>query len=77
MPNKNFELLNSIEAKLYQIGSMAKIALDNHNYKNAGYDEPFIDNADMSNLMWAIVDLAEEASNKLDKLELKEDANHG
>lgn len=75
--SNNTQLLTSIEAKLFQIGSMAKIALDNHNYKCAGYDEPFIDNVDMGNLMWAIADLAEEASNKLDKLELKEDSNHG
>ena len=73
----NRELIGSIEAKLFQIESMAKIAMDNINYKNAGYDEPFISNLDMANLMWAITDLADEVYQKVDKLELKEDANHG
>lgn len=72
----NNQLLTNIETKLFQIKSMAKIALDNHNYKNAGYDEPFINNIDMGNLIWAIVDIADEASNKLDKLELKEEPSH-
>ncbi|WP_392558738.1 hypothetical protein [Orbus mooreae] len=76
MVNKNDNLICDIEAKLYQIGSMARIALENHNYKNSGYSEPFIDSVDMGNLMWAIADLASEAISKLNNIEVKEDVNH-
>ena len=49
---------------------MAKIALDNANYKLSGYEEPFIDQSDMSNLLWAIVDLAEQAFDDLQEYHL-------
>ncbi|MWP63329.1 hypothetical protein GQ593_13455 [Gilliamella sp. Pas-s25] len=56
---------------------MAKIALDNTNYKCAGYDEPFIEQADMSNLLWVIVDLVEQAFDELQGHGLKEEKNNG
>ena len=70
MGNNNFQILNNIETKLIQVRSMAKIALDNTNYKCAGYDEPFISPADMGNLLWAIVDLAEQAFGDLQEYRL-------
>lgn len=73
---RNSELITDIEAKLFQIESMARIALDNHNYKNSGYNEPFINNADMSNLMWAITDLAHDAYSKVQALELNKERSH-
>ncbi|WP_141675111.1 hypothetical protein, partial [Gilliamella sp. Bif1-4] len=48
----NDQLICNVETKLIQVRSMAKIALDNTTYKCAGYDEPFIEQADMSNLLW-------------------------
>lgn len=69
MTDKNFKLVSEIEAKLLQVQSMAKIALNNHNYKCAGYDEPFIEHTDMGNLLWAIIDLTDNAYNQLQEVE--------
>lgn len=77
MGNNNFQILNNIETKLIQVRGMAKIALDNTNYKCAGYDEPFIEQADMSNLLWVIVDLVEQAFDELQGHGLKEEKNNG
>ncbi|MWN89447.1 hypothetical protein GQ597_01790 [Gilliamella sp. Pra-s65] len=77
MGNNNFQILNNIETKLIQVRSMAKIALDNTNYKCAGYDEPFIEQTDMSNLLWVIVDLVEQAFDELQEYGLTEDKNNG
>lgn len=77
MSNNNFQILNNIETKLIQVRSMAKIALDNTNYKCAGYDEPFIEQTDMSNLLWVIVDLVEQAFDELQGYGLTEDNNNG
>ncbi|MBI0095007.1 MULTISPECIES: hypothetical protein [Gilliamella] len=76
MGNNNFQILNNIETKLIQVRSMAKIALDNTNYKCAGYDEPFISQADMGNLLWAIVDLAEMAFDDLQEYRLSGGKNN-
>ena len=77
MGNNNFQIINNIEAKLIQVRSMAKSALDNTNYKCAGYDEPFIEQADMSNLLWVIADLVEQAFDELQGYGLTEDNNNG
>ncbi|OTP81183.1 hypothetical protein [Gilliamella apicola] len=72
----NHQLVCKVEGTLLQVKSMAKIALDNTNYKLSGYEEPFIDQSDMSNLLWAIVDLAEMAFDDLQEyrvLEVKND----
>lgn len=61
----NDQLICNVESKFIQVRSMAKIALDNTNYKYAGYNEPFIEQADMSNLLWVIVDLVEQAFDEL------------
>ena len=53
----NNELVYKVESTLLQVKSLAKIALDNTNHKLSGYDEPFISQADMGNLLWAISDL--------------------
>lgn len=66
----NDHLICNVESKLIQVRSMAKIALDNTNHKYAGYDEPFINQSDMSNLLWAIVDLAEQAFDDLQEYHL-------
>lgn len=66
----NHQLVCKVEGTLLQVKSMAKIALDNKNYKLSGYDEPFIDQSDMSNLLWAIVDLAEQAFDDLQEYHL-------
>ena len=66
----NDQLICNVESKLIQVRSMAKIALDNTNHKYAGYDEPFINQSDMSNLLWAIVDLAEQAFDDLQEYHL-------
>lgn len=77
MTNKNFKLICDVESKLIQVQSMAKIALNNTNHKYAGYDEPFIEQDDMSNLLWAIVDLVEQAFDELQEYELTEGKNNG
>lgn len=73
----NDQLICNVESKLIQVRSMAKIALDNTNYKCAGCDEPFIEQADMSNLLWVIVDLVEQAFDELQEYGLTEDKNNG
>ena len=77
MTDKNFKLICDVESKLIQVQSMAKIALNNTNHKYAGYDEPFIEQADMSNLLWAIVDLVEQAFDELQEYGLTEGKNNG
>lgn len=77
MTDKNFKLICDVESKLIQVRSMAKIALNNTNYKYAGYDEPFIEQDDMSNLLWAIVDLVEQAFDELQEYGLTEGKNNG
>jgi hypothetical protein len=77
MGNNNSQIINNIEAKLIQVLSVAKIALDNTNHKCAGYNEPFIEQADMSNLLWVIVDLVEQAFDELQEYGLMEDKNNG
>ena len=66
----NNELVYKVESMLLQVKSMTKIALNNTNHKLSGYDEPFISQADMGNLLWAIVDLAEMAFDDLQDKEL-------
>ncbi|MCO6551715.1 MAG: hypothetical protein J6563_01915 [Gilliamella sp.] len=73
----NDQLICNVESKLIQVRSMAKIALDNTNHKYAGYDEPFIEQTDMSNLLWFIVDLVEQAFDELQGYGLTEDKNNG
>ncbi|OCG30315.1 hypothetical protein A9G33_08090 [Gilliamella sp. Choc3-5] len=73
----NDQLICNVESKLIQVRSMAKIALDNTNHKYAGYDEPFIEQTDMSNLLWVIVDLAGQAFDELQKYGLMEEKNNG
>ncbi|WP_392552723.1 hypothetical protein RHO14_02345 [Orbus wheelerorum] len=77
MGNDNFKLIGDIESALLQAQSMANIALDNHNYKSMGYDEPFITHNNMGNLLWAITDLINKAYDDLQKIEIKGDANNG
>lgn len=77
MSNDNFKLICDVESKLIQVRSMAKIALNNTNYKYAGYDEPFIEQDDMSNLLWVIVDLVEQAFDELQEYGLTEGKNNG
>lgn len=72
----NNELVYKVESTLLQVKSLAQIALDNTNYKLSGYEEPFINQSDISNLLWAIVDLAEQSFNDLQEyrvLEVKND----
>ena len=66
----NNELVYKVESTLLQVKSMAQIALNNTNHKLSGYDEPFISQADMGNLLWAIVDLAEMAFDDLQEYRL-------
>lgn len=73
----NDQLICNVESKLIQVRSMAKIALDNTNHKYAGYDEPFIEQTDMSNLLWFIVDLVEQAFDELQGYGLTEGKNNG
>ena len=61
----NRELMGGIEAKLFQIESMARIAMDNLNYENSGFDEPFINSVDMVNLMAAMINLANDIYDKV------------
>ncbi|WP_294615457.1 hypothetical protein [uncultured Gilliamella sp.] len=77
MTDKNFKLVGEIEAKLLQAQSMAKIALNNHNYKSAGYDEPFIEHTDMGNLLRAIIDLSDIAYNQLQNIGTNGGNHHG
>lgn len=66
----NNELVYKVESTLLQVKSLAQIALNNTNHKLSGYDEPFISPADMGNLPWAIVDLAEMAFDDLQEYRL-------
>lgn len=75
--NNNFQIINNIEAKLAQAQSMVKVVLDNHNYKDEGLDEPFIEHCDMGNLLWAIGDLIEDAYKKLLNIDFKGGNHHG
>ncbi len=72
----NNELVYKVESTLLQVKSLAKIALDNTNHKLSGYDEPFISQADMGNLLWAIVDLAEQAFGDLQEYRLSGGKNN-
>ena len=71
--SSNDKLFNEIEAKLFQMQSIAKTVLNNHNHKSAGYDEPLIEHTDVGNLLWAVIDLADNASTILQELEFKKD----
>ncbi|RKS84674.1 hypothetical protein DES39_1886 [Orbus hercynius] len=70
MRSKNNELLNQIEARLMQAQSMIEVALNNHNYKCAGYDEPFIEHHQAGNLLWASSDLISLALDELGNMDL-------
>lgn len=72
----NNELVYKVESMLLQVKSMTKIALNNTNHKLSGYDEPFISQADMGNLLWAIVDLAEMAFDDLQEYRLSGGKNN-
>jgi len=61
----NDNQLSKVEATLLQLKSMAQIALNNTNYELSGYEDPFIAQTDMSNLLWAMVDLADRAFDDL------------
>ena len=69
----NHRLINNIETKLAQAQSMIKVILDNHNYKDEGLDEPFIDHCDTGNLLWAAGDLIEDAYKELLNIDFKGD----
>ena len=69
----NHQLVCKVEGTLLQVKSMAKIALDNTNYKLSGYDEPFINHCDTGNLLWATGDLLEDAYKELLNIDLKGD----
>lgn len=71
--SSNDKLFNEIEAKLFQMQSITKAVLDNHNHKSAGYDEPLIEHTDVGNLLWAVIDLADNASTILQELEFKKE----
>ena len=72
----NHRLINNIETKLAQAQSMIKVILDNHNYKDEGLDEPFIDHCDTGNLLWAAGDLIEDAYKELLNIDFKGDENN-
>ena len=72
----NNELVYKVESTLVQVKNMAQIALNNTNHKLSGYDEPFISQADMGNLLWAIVDLAEMAFDDLQEYRLSGGKNN-
>ena len=72
----NNELVYKVESMLLQVKSMTKIALNNTIHKLSGYDEPFISQADMGNLLWAIVDLAEMAFDDLQEYRLSGGKNN-
>lgn len=73
MRNNNHRLINNIETKLSQAQSMIRVILDNHNYKDDGLDEPFINHCDTGNLLWATGDLLEDAYKELLNIDLKGD----
>lgn len=73
----NHRLINNIETKLAQAQSMIKVILDNHNYKDEGLDEPFIDHCDTSNLLWAAGDLIEDAYKELLNIDFEGGKNNG
>ncbi|OTQ73795.1 hypothetical protein [Gilliamella sp. N-G2] len=77
MRNNNHRLINNIETKLSQAQSMIRVILDNHNYKDDGLDEPFINHYDTGNLLWATGDLLEDAYKELLKIDIKGDKNNG
>lgn len=68
--------LGKVEAILLQLKSMAQIALNNTNYELSGYKDPFIEQTDMSNLLWAMVDLADHAFDVLQEHSLSEGKDH-
>ena len=72
----NHRLINNIETKLAQAQSMIKVILDNHNYKDEGLYEPFIDHCDTGNLLWAAGDLIEDAYKELLNIDFKGDENN-
>lgn len=72
----NHRLINNIETKLAQAQSMIKVILDNHNYKDEGLDEPFIDHCDTGNLLWVAGDLIEDAYKELLNIDFKGDENN-
>ena len=59
--SENFEKKINLETKLTQAVSLAKVVSDNHNYKDEGLDEPFIDQCNTSNLLWLLSTLLDEA----------------
>lgn len=69
----NDQLICKVEATLLQLKSMAQIALNNTNYELSGYEEPFIEQTDMSNLLWVMIDLADHAFDVLQKYSLTEE----
>ncbi len=69
----NDQLICKVEGTLIQVKSMAQIALDNTNYNLSGYEKPFINQSDMSNLLWAIIDLADHAFDVLQEYSLTEE----
>ncbi|MBI0095008.1 MULTISPECIES: hypothetical protein [Gilliamella] len=73
----NHRLINNIETKLAQAQSMIKVILDNHNYKDEGLDEPFIDHCDTSNLLWTAGDLIEDAYKELLNIDFEGGKNNG
>ena len=72
----NDQLICKVEGTLIQVKSMAQIALDNTNYNLSGYNKPFINQTDMSNLLWAIIDLTDHAFDVLQKHSLSEGKDH-
>ncbi|ORF43922.1 hypothetical protein [Gilliamella apicola] len=75
--SNNDQLINNIETKLAQAQSMIKVILDNHNYKNKGLDEPFIDHCDTDNLLWVAGDLIEDAYKELLNIDFEGGKNNG
>ena len=73
----NHRLINNIETKLAQAQSMIKVIWDNHNYKDEGLNEPFIEHCDIGNLLWTAGDLIEDAYKELLKIDFKGDKNNG
>ena len=73
----NHQLINNIETKLAQAQSMIKVILDNHNYKDEGLEEPFIEHCDIGNILWATGDLIEDAYKELLNIDFKGDKNNG
>ena len=75
--SNNDQLINNIETKLAQAQSMIKVILDNHNYKDEGLEEPFIEHCDIGNILWATGDLIEDAYKELLNIDFKGDKNNG